>query len=649
MSKYYRHLIEAGLLLDIYPNAAVAYSLRKLRSGYKQSYNLWSYSEELQQSVWAKTNLTVTTDTLVAPDGNTTGDILYETVTSGTHVMGRTLVVTAGSEYTVSFWVQPQGRTFIRVNAAVNLSWDGTTTPSAWIDLSTGTIISQSAGYGGTFQITTAPNGWFLINYTVRAVNNATSQTIELNLSTNGSQIAYVGNPTLGVAVWGLQVTQSTTVLPYEKTVVAPSNGNAIRVRRTSDNTDQDFGFDSSGNLDVNSIENFVGYNLFAWSEELQQTYWNKTSVTPTPNIIVAPDGNTTGDILYEDAVINTHSVQRTLTVIAGREYTVSFWVKPEGRDFISVRANSNLSTNNISQPVAFFDLTTGTKISDNGLFRVVPTITPAPNGWFFITYGLIANTNATTTALQLNLSTDGSTVNYLGDITKGIGVWGIQITQSSTLRPYRKTLAVAEGQGFITTWYDQSGNGNNATQLTPSSQAQIVINGNIIIDTTTLKPTTTWTADSYGLINGVNPNTRYLSVSVNTRLTINDEILHLGTTNNPGTVNGQQSLRWRGGDGLIQSFRHNQSSHGLITTNGSYIIMSEKDSTNLKSVYINGFVNSSGTEVPANGTFMNQFGRSSAVAATTAQYQEFIYWDSEQSANRANIETLINNYYAIY
>jgi hypothetical protein len=249
---------------------------------------------------------------------------------------------------------------------------------------------------------------------------------------------------------------------------------------------------------------------------------------------------------------------------------------------------------------------------------------------------------------LVLNLSPNGSNVSYVGDVTKGIAVWGLQISNTLTVKPYQKTEINAAGGGFVTTWYDQSGNGNNATQLTPSSQAQIVINGNIIIDTTTLKPTTTWTADSYGLINGVNPNTRYLSVSVNTRLTITDQILHLGTTTNPGSVNGQQSLRWRGSDGLIQSFRHTQSSHGLITTSGSYIIMSEKDSTNLKSVYINGFVNSSGTEVPANGTFMNQFGRSSA-QSTTAQYQEFIYWDSEQSANRANIETLINNYYAIF
>jgi hypothetical protein len=203
-------------------------------------------------------------------------------------------------------------------------------------------------------------------------------------------------------------------------------------------------------------------------------------------------------------------------------------------------------------------------------------------------------------------------------------------------------------GNGFITTWYDQSTNANNATQATAASQAQIVSAGALILDANTSKITSTWTADSYALINGVNPNTRYLSVSVNTRLTINDQILHLGNTTNPGTVNGQQSLRWRGIDGLIQSFRHTQSSHGLITTNGSYIIMSEKDSNNLKSVYINGFVNSSGTEVPADGTLMNQFGRSST-QSTTAQYQEFIYWDSEQSANRIGIETDINTYWNAY
>ena len=57
-------------------------------------------------------------------------------------------------------------------------------------------------------------------------------------------------------------------------------------------------------------------------------------------------------------------------------------------------------------------------------------------------------------------------------------------------------------GNGFVTTWYDQSGNANNAIQSTATSQAQVVLNGNLILDAITGKITTTWTADSYTLTN---------------------------------------------------------------------------------------------------------------------------------------------------
>jgi hypothetical protein len=251
MSRYYRHLIEDGKLLDIYPNAVAAYSLRLLRSGYTGplinirrtvdsqnqdffplpngeldsdeisnfvGWNLFAWSEQLQQPYWAKINLTVTTDTVVDPDGNTTGDILYETTTNGVHTLQRTLAVTTNEEYTVSFWIQPQGRTFVRILTAVNLSWDGTTAPVAWLDLSTGTIISQNAGFGGTVQISPAPNGWYFVSYTVKAVSNATSAIIQLNLSPDGTTVSYVGDTSLGITVWGLQVSETSVIKPYFQT-----------------------------------------------------------------------------------------------------------------------------------------------------------------------------------------------------------------------------------------------------------------------------------------------------------------------------------------------------------------------------------------------------------------------------------------------
>jgi hypothetical protein len=423
--------------------------------------------------------------------------------------------------------------------------------------------------------------------------------------------------------------------------------GPAIRVRRAIDNAEQDFGFNDFNN----TLIDFVGYNLWTFSEEWDNAVWTKTGlnttgIPPYVNVAVAPDGTTTADKITETIISQSHLTSRQLLVTNGVTYNVSVYLKYGGRNARVVSTLDIANTYTVD-----VNLLTGTL--SNNTFPITPILEDVGSGWYRLSYQVTATFTQTRTVITINLLNPTglpTPINYPGDGVSGVFIWGAQATATSLVRKYTKTVATANvGNGFVSIWYDQSGNGNNATQSSPSSQAQIVINGNIIIDTTTLKPTTTWTADSYGLINGVNPNTRYLSVSVNTRLTINDQILHLGTTNNPGTVNGQQSLRWRGSDGLIQSFRHTQSSHGLITTNGSYIIMSEKDSNNLKSVSINGFVNSSGTEVPANGTFMNQFGRSSAVAATTAQYQEFIYWDSEQSANRANIETLINDYYGIF
>jgi len=43
---------------------------------------------------------------------------------------------------------------------------------------------------------------------------------------------------------------------------------------------------------------------------------------------------------------------------------------------------------------------------------------------------------------------------------------------------------------GFVTTWYDQSGNGYNATQTTAANQPQIVSSGSVILENTKYKST---------------------------------------------------------------------------------------------------------------------------------------------------------------
>jgi len=62
--------------------------------------------------------------------------------------------------------------------------------------------------------------------------------------------------------------------------------GSAIRIRRFSDNTEQDIGFDSNGDLDTAAITSFVGANdaaIVTWYEQSgQASNWNLTNSTTT-------------------------------------------------------------------------------------------------------------------------------------------------------------------------------------------------------------------------------------------------------------------------------------------------------------------------------------------------------------------------------
>jgi len=203
-------------------------------------------------------------------------------------------------------------------------------------------------------------------------------------------------------------------------------------------------------------------------------------------------------------------------------------------------------------------------------------------------------------------------------------------------------------GNGFVTTWYDQSTNANNSTQATATNQAQIVSSGALILDVDTNKITTTWTSDRYDLTSGINPNTQYLSVSATRRQTTSGVLIGLGVSAVIGGVNGQSPLVWLG-SGSLRSYMPSTVVHNTITTADGYIITSEKNASNLKTMYLNGSAQpTTATEAPSAGNNINVFGQAGG-NYTLGQYQEYIYWDSEQSANRTGIEDNINTYWNAY
>ena len=421
--------------------------------------------------------------------------------------------------------------------------------------------------------------------------------------------------------------------------------GSAIRVRRSSDNAEQDINF-VGGDLDTQSLLDFVGYNLFSYSEEVNQTAYTKSQLntTGTPpylDVETAPDSTLTADKLIENTASSSHYIRRASgTILNSTDYNISVYLKQGERTKVQITSGVSGTTESCD-----IDLTNGT-ISNN-TFANTPVVTSEANGWYrfsvTITSGLTSTTNGFTIALD-----NGTTTSYLGDGTSGAYVWGFQLTESSSVLPYTKTVATVAGNGFITTWYDQSTNANNSTQATAASQAQIVSSGAVITDPNTGKISTTWTTDSYSLTTSISPNTRYLSIGVINRTANTINIASLGT-GGLGGVNGQQPLLWVATTGALRSDMSSTVTHGTNTNTGAFIITSEKNSSDLKSAYINGSaLATTATQVSAAGTNFIYFGRT-GTNTTSGGYAEYVYWDSEQSANRIGIETNINTYWNAY
>ena len=211
---------------------------------------------------------------------------------------------------------------------------------------------------------------------------------------------------------------------------------------------------------------------------------------------------------------------------------------------------------------------------------------------------------------------------------------------------------------GFVTTWYDQSGNGNNATQTTAVEQPQIVSSGTIITENGIPVVKNPAAGTLKRLISALSyiqplPVTIFIAGRIITlpNNTFSNVAFFLG-----GTDNG-------GGGGRYESLA-NTSNFFVLRRNGA-IVSTASYNTNrfIQSGYFqtssltgrqNGVdsasVSYTGTESTIPGTFqlMGAGGTQSQFCAEFSAYEYVIYL-SDQYTNRAGIEQNINQYYAIY
>ena len=198
---------------------------------------------------------------------------------------------------------------------------------------------------------------------------------------------------------------------------------------------------------------------------------------------------------------------------------------------------------------------------------------------------------------------------------------------------------------GFVTTWYDQSGNANNATQATASEQPQIVSAGSTILENG--KPTLSLDHTLLHKLVGSNgfdiSNFSHFSVAKQT----GDSFLFSIQTSNSAGIRQQVN----GSTFTSRITTSNISVTSSPTANNQFLLTSLYDGTN-GYTYLNNTQSASATLSVSDVSSANmEIGSASAVNSSTfgGTIQEMIFYQSNESTNRSGIETNINDFYTIY
>lgn len=233
-----------------------------------------------------------------------------------------------------------------------------------------------------------------------------------------------------------------------------------------------------------------------------------------------------------------------------------------------------------------------------------------------------------------------------------------IGFTSTGNLDTSSLTTFCGSGNGFVTTWYDQSGNSYNATQTTAANQPQIVNSGSVIIDSG--KPRIEFNGTSHGLTNTTSDV--IASNAANSVLIVGRNI----------TVYDFSNILWaKNAQRIITAISAGVSNFSIFNSDSSVIPANYSFSSipNFTQYLIQSYWNGSLTTVAtANSVYGNNtllIGSNTAGSSPTtfsigfrndnnSQYfngrlGELIIYPSNKSSNRTGIESNINSYYGIY
>ena len=200
-----------------------------------------------------------------------------------------------------------------------------------------------------------------------------------------------------------------------------------------------------------------------------------------------------------------------------------------------------------------------------------------------------------------------------------------------------------AGNDGFVRTWYDQSGSNKNAHQTTTSDQPMLVQNGAVL--TKNGEPNINFTGSQ-----------RFLDVSISyadyaffavyepiTLSTINFNIfLSSGGSDGAGI---RPSLKLYDGIGIFNA----NAANDTVALGERLLFTSIATTSSGGNLYKNGSILSTQVGTPASRSLIVIGDRGTPLSGDSHSISELIFYTADQSTNRAAIEANINAHYNIF
>lgn len=433
--------------------------------------NLFTYSQQFDQSTWTKFLGWIVSNGEIAPDGLQTADGYGPDATSGTHGMYQALTP-ANTPHVFSVFAKTRG-----LYPWMKLVNSGTVNQHAYFNLATGQVSTVGAGVTAYGMIPYA-NGiwrcWIMFTptavssnfYVICAFGDANDVFTGANYYAEqwywGAQLEAGSNLTSYIPTGATTATRDKDqlyMLPYKLNKMLQNYVGAAPMFSCS------FEKDTSANM-------YSTGNLLRYSQNFNDGAWSKMYLSVGANADgLAPDGSQNPDILHESSNAGTVHVisQVSLSLSVGASYTASVYLKDLGKASRTwVRVGCYDSTNAIHQVNSYFNFRDGFTGTVSGSATVKSSkIEKLDGGWYrcSITWTQVTG-NSTAGQIDIYLASTEGTLVYDGLDQDVVAAWGAKLELDEAASRTGPTQYVRT-DGTATSQYAMTKNGNPKSRYT--------------------------------------------------------------------------------------------------------------------------------------------------------------------------------------